>query len=134
MERSCGHRWAYFRGTFAQPALVEGSLCSAVRRNDGESKRKRLRWQGAIWVLESCRAPKLRDELQKLVGRNRVYVFNQTDVYALLAALHTRRGKSKKRSRIEEAARRASKGQLQQRDDSEAPSARNLFRCGKCTV
>ncbi len=105
---------AYFRGNFAESLqLVEGLYGSAVRRNDRRVQAEALRWKGhsllalgKLQELQTCV-----NELQKLrTAGTSGDVFNQTDVFALLAALHTRRGeKQKALDAIEEAARRAVK-------------------------
>ena len=105
---------AYFRGNFAESLqLVEGLYGSAVRRNDRRVQAEALRWKGhcllvlgKLQELQTCV-----NELEKLRGAGTSGdVFNQTDVYALLAALHTRRGeKQKALDAIEEATRRAVK-------------------------
>ncbi len=105
---------AYFRGNFEESLqLVEGLYGSAVRRNDRRVQAEALRWKGhcllvlgKLQELQSCV-----NELQKLRSAGTSGdVFNQTDVYALLAALHTRRGEKQKAfDAIEEAARRAVK-------------------------
>jgi class 3 adenylate cyclase/tetratricopeptide (TPR) repeat protein len=105
---------AYFRGDFKESLqLVDGLYASAVRRNDRRVQAEALRWKGhsllelgKLQELSSCV-----DELQKLrTAGTSGDVFNQADVYALLAALHTRRGeKQKALETIDEAARRAIK-------------------------
>jgi class 3 adenylate cyclase/tetratricopeptide (TPR) repeat protein len=105
---------AYFRGNFEESLhLVEGLYGSAVRRNDRRVQAEALRWKGhcllalgKLQELQTCV-----NELQKLRSAGTSGdVFNQTDVYALLAALHTRRGeKQKALDAIGEAARRAVK-------------------------
>jgi tetratricopeptide (TPR) repeat protein len=105
---------AYFRGNFEESLqLVEGLYGSAVRRNDRRVQAEALRWKGhsllalgKLQELQTCVG-----ELQKLrIAGTSGDVFNQTDVYALLAALHTRRGeKQKALDAIEEATRRAVK-------------------------
>jgi adenylate cyclase len=105
---------AYFRGNFAESLqLVEGLYGSAVRRNDRRVQAEALRWKGhcllvlgKLQELQTCV-----NELEKLRSAGTSGdVFNQTDVYALLAAMHTRRGeKQKALDAIEEATRRAVK-------------------------
>jgi class 3 adenylate cyclase/tetratricopeptide (TPR) repeat protein len=105
---------AYFRGNFEESLqLVEGLYGSAVRRNDRRVQAEALRWKGhsllalgKLQELQTCVS-----ELQKLRSAGTSGdVFNQTDVYALLAALHTRRAeKQKALDAIEEATRRAVK-------------------------
>jgi class 3 adenylate cyclase/tetratricopeptide (TPR) repeat protein len=105
---------AYFRGNFGESLrLVEGLYGSALRRNDRRVQAEALRWKGhsllalgKLQELQTCA-----DELQKLRSAGTSGdVFNQTDVYALLAALHTRRGERQKAlDAIEEATRRAVK-------------------------
>jgi class 3 adenylate cyclase/tetratricopeptide (TPR) repeat protein len=105
---------AYFQGNFGESLqLVGGLYGSAVRRNDRRVQAEALRWKahnllalGKLQELSACV-----DELQKLRSAGTSGdVFNQTDVYALLAASHVRRGQRQKAlDTVEEATQRAVK-------------------------
>jgi class 3 adenylate cyclase/tetratricopeptide (TPR) repeat protein len=105
---------AYFRGDFGESLhLAEDLNGSAIRRNDRRVQAEALRWKahsllalGKLQELAACV-----DELQKLRSAGiSGDVFNQTDVYALLAALHMRQGQRQKAlDAAEEAARRSVK-------------------------